>query len=652
MVASVRHTFLPILCCASISTHVLGQSIDSLRQSLAALEGESLGMAYARMARNHIKQQADSTLHYAELAARYLRRGSGAALRNELARISALQQLNRFEEAISLGEAVLKKARAMEDPSLLGEAYEQHAASFSARKEVAEATRALYRAEAIYAQTGNLKGAARVKTGIANLYKTGRKFEQAKKMHLEALDALLQLGDEASAVRSCFHVTLLYNIVQQYDSAFFYAKKMVSLGQRTRSIFGQTRGYQMAGNALIKMGNYPEALSYLDSAYQLAIRTPLAREAKRALLDKGYAYLYQHQYDKAEQIGRQLLTDPQNPDIGNTYRLLHKSYRQSGHYKQAYQYLHFYKNYLDSINTRTMRSRFEEMQAKYEAEKKEAKIYRLGKEVQIAELESSQNRYYFIGASIIGALILGISAIALNQQRLKQKADLAQEQFNNAQLTMKLENELRESELKALKSQMNPHFIFNALNSIQEYIILNDKENAANYLGKFADLIRNYLYHSNTGKITLADEMEGLQLYLELEQLRFGADFQFEIKKDLRDSADNLDIPTMLIQPYVENAIKHGLLHKSGQKRLSLQFIEHETTLQCLITDNGIGREKSAVINARQRQRHQSFATQATQTRLELLNHQSETKIGVQIDDLKDGDIARGTQVRIHIPLV
>lgn len=333
-----------------------------------------------------------------------------------------------------------------------------------------------------------------------------------------------------------------------------------------------------------------------------------------------------------------------------SYKTKSLLYEQAGEYKKALLWKNKAIALSDSLNQQQSSMALLEMEEIYETEKKEIEIVKLAKENEIAELESKQNKNYFIGASIIGLLIFGISIIAYNQLRLRRKADLAQQQLRNSQETMKLESQFREAELKALKSQMNPHFIFNALNSIQEYIILNDKENAANYLGKFADLIRNYLYHSNTGKISLADELESLTLYLELEQVRFEEDFTFEIKKSLQDSATNIEIPTMLIQPYVENAIKHGLLHKPGEKKLLLNFVERENSLDCEIIDNGVGREKSNQINAKRRKGHQSFASEATQSRLELLNHQSDAKIGVEILDLVDGTQALGTKVVIRVP--
>lgn len=211
--------------------------------------------------------------------------------------------------------------------------------------------------------------------------------------------------------------------------------------------------------------------------------------------------------------------------------------------------------------------------------------------------------------------------------------------------------ELNKSKLKALKSQMNPHFMFNALNSIQEYILQNKKELASNYLGDFADLMRSYLQHSQEDTISLRDEIETLELYLKLEQIRFEEDLEYQIKYDKDLTIDSIQIPSFLLQPFVENAIKHGLLHKHGAKIISIKFVKvNNEILQCSIQDNGIGRKESEIIN--RNRKHKSFATEASQNRLNLLNQNINSKIGLTIEDLYDEqNRSLGTRVILKIPI-
>jgi LytS/YehU family sensor histidine kinase len=217
---------------------------------------------------------------------------------------------------------------------------------------------------------------------------------------------------------------------------------------------------------------------------------------------------------------------------------------------------------------------------------------------------------------------------------------------------VKYKQELNKSKLAALKSQMNPHFIFNALNSIQEFIVSNKKELASNYLADFADLMRSYLQHSQEDAVSLHDEIETLDLYLKLERIRFEEDFEFTIHCDESIDKEQTNIPSFLLQPFVENAIKHGLLHQKGKKILSVLFAKiSQHSIQCEIQDNGIGRVANTKLN--EKRKHQSFATKASQNRLELLNQSAEDKIELQIIDLYDDQKqSLGTKVILTIPII
>jgi LytS/YehU family sensor histidine kinase len=198
---------------------------------------------------------------------------------------------------------------------------------------------------------------------------------------------------------------------------------------------------------------------------------------------------------------------------------------------------------------------------------------------------------------------------------------------------------------------MNPHFIFNALNTIQSYVYANDKKKAGIYLGKFSELIRKTLDNSNQQTISLQEEIDLLQLYIDIERERFGDSFQasFNIDPDL--PLQDILVPPMLIQPYAENAIKHGLLHRSDTKILSISIhAQHEQTIRIEIDDNGIGRERSLELN-KSRNGHMSFANKANEKRIDMWNQLSEKKIRLEIVDKKSGEgISLGTRVIIEIP--
>ncbi|MFC7773360.1 sensor histidine kinase [Flavobacterium sp. GCM10027622] len=216
------------------------------------------------------------------------------------------------------------------------------------------------------------------------------------------------------------------------------------------------------------------------------------------------------------------------------------------------------------------------------------------------------------------------------------------------------DKELILSRLENLRSQMNPHFIFNALNSIQEYILTNEKETASTFLVKFSRLMRIYLEHSKESEVPLEEELKAMRLYLELEKDRFEDTLDYTIIVDKALDTQSLSVPSLFIQPYVENALKHGLLHKKEDRKLEVHFRMNpeNDTLICTVTDNGIGRKASAEMHGKKAYLHKSFATSANQKRVELINKTRTKKTSVTIEDLHDSDfVATGTKVTILIPI-
>lgn len=247
-------------------------------------------------------------------------------------------------------------------------------------------------------------------------------------------------------------------------------------------------------------------------------------------------------------------------------------------------------------------------------------------------------------------LILLTAAVILFFNFLRLKRIRYQNQLILDKVT--LEKDLRQSILTSIRSQMNPHFVFNALNTIHSYIYTSDKSTASDYLIKFSDLTRSVLEMSNKESISLKEELDALELYLYLENARLDGELNYTIYVEEAVNKEVIHIPPMMIQPYVENAVKHGLLHlKEREKIISIDFQLHENVLKITITDNGIGREKSAIINQK-RKKHNSFASDANQKRLEIINQErSNKKIGLIITDLYDKHQAIGTQVVLEITI-
>ncbi|MEO5647074.1 MAG: histidine kinase, partial [Chitinophagaceae bacterium] len=216
-----------------------------------------------------------------------------------------------------------------------------------------------------------------------------------------------------------------------------------------------------------------------------------------------------------------------------------------------------------------------------------------------------------------------------------------------------IRQQITELESKALRAQMNPHFIFNSLNAIQELIVTKNFTEAYQYLSNFSKLLRMVLNNSEKNFIPLSAEIEMNKHYLQLESLRFKQSFHYELEVEESIDEETTLVPSLLLQPFIENAIWHGLMHKEGDKRLAISFEEINDHLVCMIEDNGIGREKSAAIKARKigASYFESKGMTLSKQRIVALNQQLKENLAIRIDDMKDeAGGATGTRIIITIP--
>ncbi|MBS1647133.1 MAG: histidine kinase [Bacteroidetes bacterium] len=248
-------------------------------------------------------------------------------------------------------------------------------------------------------------------------------------------------------------------------------------------------------------------------------------------------------------------------------------------------------------------------------------------------------RWWFIALVVLFAILLVVVIFRIRLYQLKTE----QEQKSKMQI------EIAKNELKALRAQMNPHFLFNSLNSIQHFILTQKTDDAVFYLNRFSKLMRTILNNSEKAFITLKEEIEALQLYIELEKMRFNNSFTYNINVDERLDIDYEQIPAMLLQPYIENAILHGLMPKGTQGALSVRFfIENQQMCVC-IEDNGIGRKKAAELKNQSRKNHQSIGMKIMSDRLKLLSEVQGVHYAVSILDLYDAQQHPiGTKVEIR----
>jgi len=237
--------------------------------------------------------------------------------------------------------------------------------------------------------------------------------------------------------------------------------------------------------------------------------------------------------------------------------------------------------------------------------------------------------------------------------RVKQKYTLQLERSEKEKQIADVKRKATELEMQALRAQMNPHFIFNSLNSINRFILQNNKAQASEYLTKFSKLVRMILQNSQASLISLESELEALDLYLEMEALRFNYHFDYKVTTSKDLDIEVLQVPPLILQPYVENAIWHGLMHKEEKGHLNIQVLEKDDQLYFSIEDDGIGRQKAKELASKTATKHKSMGLRITANRIAILQKNGSTESPVTIRDLVDSNgAAAGTEVIIKMPVI
>jgi sensor histidine kinase YesM len=278
--------------------------------------------------------------------------------------------------------------------------------------------------------------------------------------------------------------------------------------------------------------------------------------------------------------------------------------------------------------------------------------------IALINREKKTQLYVFIAAIALIGLFMILIVRNTKLQRKKEQLQLMMTRANNLIEKQKREQEVAQLhqqksdlEMQALRAQMNPHFIFNCLSSINRFILINKIDEASDYLTKFSRLIRMALHNSEKSLITLESELEALRLYLDLERLRFKNAFNYSITFINAIDINAVYIPPMLIQPFAENAIWHGLMHKKGIGCLEIQLCAEDKTLTCVIIDNGIGRKMAASLNSRSAEKNKSMGVEITAGRLALLNKSKKEAVVFNVEDLMDEEgKGCGTKVILAIP--
>jgi tetratricopeptide (TPR) repeat protein len=439
------------------------------------------------------------------------------------------------------------------------------------------------------------------------------------------------------------------------DSAYYY---IIPLAHSLNVGFASFQ-WPKVGDIYFLRSNYDSASLYYNRAIDTLKSRSMIEGPKIALMRSYYgkAKIAQlnHRYSEALNNSRKSLQyakEIRNVEYSlNNYDLLAELFHRVNTNDSAYLYSRKYIRLKDSVLSARFYFRLNSYRKAAEDEKRIGQINLLHKQNQLTQSKLKQEAFLRNGLAAGLLLLLVIAGISVRTLHLRRKNEMLKRR--------QVEDDLRiqqlqsvELEMQALRAQMNPHFIFNCLSSINRFILKNEARAASNYLTRFSRLMRMVLQNSQRKSITLEDELQMVRLYLEMERLRFKNSFDYSITFLNEIEADNISIPPLILQPFCENAIWHGLMHKNDHGLLSIDLNVQAGFLTCIITDNGVGRKKAEAVKSKNVERQKSFGLQITNERLALLNRNKQLPASYQIEDLEDDDgKAAGTRVIVKISL-
>jgi len=437
----------------------------------------------------------------------------------------------------------------------------------------------------------------------------------------------------------------LYNKKKSYHLAIKYNDSAIALSQRLHNDKMYALCISNKAYFLTKTnGNFDSILDMTLRAISINKKMQDKEQLSSNLALLAEVYLYHKDFDKtieaaqkALKISRQI---DRKPNEIMDYSYLKEAYFHKKNYKKAYEYAQkhnsLYKELYGPLNIIKI---FEIQQKNADAYHKSI-IENLKKEKEIVEIKKHKDKAIFAYSVVILSLIfMGILSYfiyAKNNQRRHNKAIQKRLQFNSLKM-----------EMEALRAKMNPHFLFNSLNSINSFIAQNDAKSASKYLTKFATLVRLILKHSKYKLISLADDLKALKFYVDLEKVRLGDKFDFYMEITPEIDLNEVMIPPSIIQPFLENAIWHGLVTLKKRGVLRLKVSSKEDWVYIEITDNGIGRKKAEAIKSK---KHQSVGTNIINKTMQVFKDSDEIALQIETIDLYNVDNqAAGTKAIIKL---
>lgn len=613
--------------------------IDSLESLLPTLKGEEKVDVLNRLVQLNFRSNQDKSIQYGneaiDLASKMNYQQGIASAHHHIS--SAYYYISNYNQALHHLLLSLNIYEAINDSNTVAQLLNKIAVNYRMIGRHEEALSYIFRTLRYNEAKADSLAMAHSFNNIGGIYKDLIDYNKAAAYYTRSHEIALRNNFEDVLTRTYNNLGMIHRFQGNYDSAIEFYQKAIDIDLRHGNKREAAQGLNNIGKSYGYMGRHNEAIKYYESALAINIEINNRESQSISLMNLGQANAELTKYNQAlsyleESYKLIELTGNINRQV-IILKELARVQTVAGHFQQAstnYQKLLVLN---DTLYIQQKKAIISEIEAKYEFEKKAQQIENLKQENHIQELSINESRIITYGLAILSLAIIIIAFLLIQRSKLYAS-------HKNAILEQKL-----------FRTQMNPHFIFNALNAIQSFIYKNEPAEAGRYLSNFARLIRLVLTNSREEYITLDNEIRTLEYYLQLQRLRFNNKFEFNIIVDPVIHRELIMVPPMLAQPFIENSIEHGIQHLSTQGNIEISFKIIDKWIYFSIKDNGIGINQSRFNSREQFIRHDSLALTITEERLKLLNKTNQQKIELKIiETTNENSEAKGTTITFNIP--
>lgn len=624
---------LPTVCSAQFT------QADSLKRVIKATKTDTVKVnAYNKLSAMYCGKSNDSAVYFSLMAKQLAvkadyKSGEGNSYINHGNSLVIVGKytdaLNRFKLARTTFQNLLENDGDDNNArNNLARAHASMAVVYSEQSDYASALASYQQALRLFTETGHKAMQSKAYNNIAVVYKSQANPKKALEYLQKAFALQQEIGEQAAAVTLVNMGVIHYEQGRLNEAKRYYdrAKAMFSDIENPR---GLGLLYNYYGDYFQKSKDARSALAHYDSSVAVYERIGNKFGAALALYNIGRLHLSHNEAGRALPFALQSLDYAKEVSVldqqYHSEKLLSEIYDDLGQPQKA---LEHYKNYVtarDSIVNQENSKKFALAEMNFEYQKKEA----------LLKEKNKRQTQFIVLAGLAALLLIGLILVIYNRRQVKRR--------------LTLQKEVAEYEQKALHLQMNPHFVFNCLGSISSFIVQNGTDSALKYLSKFSKLMRLTLEYSKGSLIPIDKEIESLQNYLELEQLRFHNKFTFRIRSSEKVEF-NMGLPPLLIQPFVENAILHGLVPKEGHGHIEVDFDVIDSQLVCTVVDDGIGLAHSKHIKENSVTAHKSMALEITRKRLEIMESTTAKSAQIEINEI-DRHGQTGTRVTLRLPI-